>query len=327
MVAPTIYRSDDSSAPSLTGTVGSLVALLKAILVDGYGSKTAAGWTEPYTSTNKAVFKQGAGHQRYLRVDDTAAQMARLTAFESMSGVDTGSYSLASFGIQTYASFPTNAQVSGGLYMRKSTTADSTARPWLCVASNKIFYLIVGGSTTTIATLSGGDSHLTFGDFESVIIGDRYNTVLAAATNSSTSDTSNALGARHSLTNFSSTGRYTLGNGLQLLSPSNVTIRSMGVNSQTSSGVGGAAVPNPADSKVRLSRIAVMETSTSPPTNVANVLRGYMPGLWAPDHLYSGFTTLDTMSGAVGSSLEGKNFLIVNTAGTNCVVFETNGGY
>jgi hypothetical protein len=40
-----IYRSTDGSAPVLTGQAGKLTDLLDAILVNGYGSKTAAGWT------------------------------------------------------------------------------------------------------------------------------------------------------------------------------------------------------------------------------------------------------------------------------------------
>jgi hypothetical protein len=39
-----IYKSTDANAPVLyPNTVGSLNALLKAVLVDGYGSQTGAG--------------------------------------------------------------------------------------------------------------------------------------------------------------------------------------------------------------------------------------------------------------------------------------------
>ena len=49
-----IYKSTDSGAPTLTGQAFSLISLLLACLVDGYGSKAAAGWTKPYTGTNLA---------------------------------------------------------------------------------------------------------------------------------------------------------------------------------------------------------------------------------------------------------------------------------
>ena len=39
----TVYRSDDAGAPNLTGAAGSLIAILDAVLVNGYGAKPAAG--------------------------------------------------------------------------------------------------------------------------------------------------------------------------------------------------------------------------------------------------------------------------------------------
>lgn len=68
----TAYFSTDASAPTLTGTTGSLVALLDAILVNGYGAKAAAGWSIAYTGTSKRDYKQGTGSNGYyLDVDDS----------------------------------------------------------------------------------------------------------------------------------------------------------------------------------------------------------------------------------------------------------------
>ena len=41
-MAVTVYRSTDASAPLLTNSNGSLIAVLRACLVDGYGSKPPA---------------------------------------------------------------------------------------------------------------------------------------------------------------------------------------------------------------------------------------------------------------------------------------------
>jgi hypothetical protein len=61
-----VYRSTDASAPVLTGQVGSLTALLDAILVNGYGALTAAGWTIAQTTTNKRGYKQNTtGFQQH----------------------------------------------------------------------------------------------------------------------------------------------------------------------------------------------------------------------------------------------------------------------
>ncbi|MGE3907973.1 MAG: hypothetical protein AB7K36_01385, partial [Chloroflexota bacterium] len=57
MTTTRIYRSTDSGAPVLTGQAGSLLNLLDKCLVDGYGSKAAAGWSRPYTGTNKTAYR------------------------------------------------------------------------------------------------------------------------------------------------------------------------------------------------------------------------------------------------------------------------------
>lgn len=100
-----VYHSTDSSAPVLSGQVGALIGVLDAILVNGYGSKAAVGWTKAFSGTNMAAYKQSAGsNQLYLRVDDTNATDARVVGYETMSDVNTGT-----------GPFPTATQQSGGL--------------------------------------------------------------------------------------------------------------------------------------------------------------------------------------------------------------------
>src|SRR5574337_1134523 len=70
MAAPTVYRSSDASAPTLSGTAGDLVNVFDKCLVAGYGAKSPAGWSKPYTGSSIAVFRQGGGNLHYLRVQD-----------------------------------------------------------------------------------------------------------------------------------------------------------------------------------------------------------------------------------------------------------------
>src|SRR5262245_48942529 len=120
MPAPILYRSTDASAPVLTGQVGTLITLLDACLVSGYGSKAAPGWTKPYTLTNAGAFKHGSGSRSmYLHVDDNCtptglARDAGSFCWETMSAYNTGT-----------GQFPTVAQRATGLYWRKSATADA----------------------------------------------------------------------------------------------------------------------------------------------------------------------------------------------------------
>lgn len=180
MPTVTVYASTDSSAPVLTGAVGSLNSLLDACLVSGYGggSKSPAGWTKPYTGTNKAVFRMDttAGNTGfYLNVDDAAsgaggAREALMTGFETMSAAGTGTNQ-----------FPTAAQLNlgsapaGAVVCRKSNTADSTARAWTLVASNTFFYLFTESGDITNPTAA---SVFCFGDIISYKASDAYRCII-----------------------------------------------------------------------------------------------------------------------------------------------------
>lgn len=169
-----IYRSSDASAPSLSGSVGSLIALLDACLVNGYGSQTAAGWTKAFSTTNKAAYKQnltGANNSSgmYLYVDDTGpgaggAREARTCGFETMSAITpTGT-----------GQFPTSAQSLigvGTLIIRKSTTADATTRAWTLVANGQTIYLSI---ETGDQVQPLGSMIFVFGDFKSYKASDQY---------------------------------------------------------------------------------------------------------------------------------------------------------
>lgn len=157
-----VYKSTDASAPTLTGAVGSLIALLDACLVNGYSGKSAAGWAKSFSGTNKATYRNSAtdGTGYYLYVDDAApstAKEARVTGFQTQSALGVGT-----------GQFPLNAQLSigtspaGAVVWRKSNTADSTARAWTLIADDTVFYLNVetGDLTTPVMPYL-----MAFGDF------------------------------------------------------------------------------------------------------------------------------------------------------------------
>lgn len=156
----TLYQWTDASAPSLTGQVGSLTALLDAILVNGYGSVSAAGWSIAYTSTNKRQYAMASGGTgRQLYVDDTGpggggAKEARVTGWVGGSGLNAGT-----------RQFPTTTQMtspSGAVVWRKSNTADTTVRPWRAVADGHTLWLMLynGDFTTPLPA-----QMCAFGDF------------------------------------------------------------------------------------------------------------------------------------------------------------------
>lgn len=126
----------------LTGTAGSLVAVLDACLVNGYNTNNppGSGWTIAFTATNQRIYRQPVGtNQLYLRVDDTFGNYARVYGCEAATAIGTGS--------QT-GLFPTTTQQSGGLYWVKSNAVDATARSWVVIATGSIFYMYVVTGTT-----------------------------------------------------------------------------------------------------------------------------------------------------------------------------------
>lgn len=144
-MAVTVYKSTDASAPVLTGAVGSLVALLDACLVNGYGAKATSGWTKPFTGTNKASYRMVTTSNTgfYLNVDDSGggtggAREAFMTGYQTMTALATGT-----------GQFPTSAQLNlgsapaGAVICRKSNTADATARAWTIVADGSCVYVFI----------------------------------------------------------------------------------------------------------------------------------------------------------------------------------------
>lgn len=127
------------------------------------------GWAREYNGTNLEVFRSAdvAGTRHYLRVDDSGAEPreARVVSYETMSDANTGSNPS-----------PTAAQVSGGGFWTKSTSASGTTRAWVLAGDGRTFYLSVAfGGTTAYATVG-------FGDFESFKGSDAYANFIQVAT-------------------------------------------------------------------------------------------------------------------------------------------------
>lgn len=292
MAVPTVYKSTDGSAPVLDGQAGSFVNLLDKCLVAGYGSKSAAGWSKPYTATNKAVFLQGAasGVDSYLDVDDSGAgaattQEANVRGYEAMTAVATGTNP-----------FPTTAQVaSPGMYIRKSAAATSTARAWVVIADEKTFYLfILSGDSAGLYQTFG------FGDFYSFKPSDAWRAVILGA-NASGANVNAGLNLSSLAASQASAvaGAYAPRNLAAAAGSSPLSLLGLGT-AWTTVGTG----PNPPDGNIFLNRLTMGE-------NAANGLRGYLRGLYQIVTA-SGLNDGDTFSGATGTDFAGRTFLVLN---------------
>ena len=134
------YSSLDIGALQLTDTNNSLNAVLKSVLVDGYGSKPGAGWTMPFSGTNTAVFQQGAGgNNRFFRFVDagylgTTNRVAFCRGYESMTAVSTGT-----------GPFPTTGMVgsNGPVALRYATQSVVNNSRWEIYASSSYCHVLV----------------------------------------------------------------------------------------------------------------------------------------------------------------------------------------
>jgi len=160
-----VYLSTDSGAPVLNGQSGSLANLLYKCLVDGYGSNDPAGWTLEYSGTNTVAFRNSlaaGGTGCHVRIADNTSNNARLVVYKSMSAIDVGTDPA-----------PSESLASGGYYIYKSSSGDSTPRAWMLIADERTFYMCCETSPSWSNTYWYWNS-FSAGDFEPETPGDEF---------------------------------------------------------------------------------------------------------------------------------------------------------
>lgn len=310
-----VYRSTDSSAPVLTGQAGALVTLLDAVLVNGYGSKSAAGWTKPYSGTNKAAYRNNSttGTGAYLRVDDNITSYfhrAYVTGYSAMTTIDAGTDAVPS-GTQTYGGWG------------KSNTQDATARPWVIVADEFRFYIFV-------RTGENGSDWATgfFGDIVSYKAADAYRAMIMCRY---TTNGVSSMNYNYDYLPYFGGSQSGMGggqNGVSLLrdhtgsaNPRTAGLHTDAFKAQAPTSVSnafwsgslGMPYPAPVNNGIMIAPVWVH--------HAGNVVRGHMPGLWAPLHS-RGPADGDTFTGT--GALAGKTFEVFNVYMNGQLVIETS---
>jgi hypothetical protein len=314
----TFYSSADASAPTLNGVAGSLVTVLDAILVNGYGSNASAGWTisgsGPSSAANQRAYKLGSGTQFHFSVDDNApniANEARIRGFESVSSGTVGS-----------GQFPSTAQgigSAGFLCARKSNTASAAARQWVAFADSRTLYFFSSTTDTAGAYLA-----FAFGDFYTLaaptdvwncmIVGRLVEANVAASTEGlcTLSVPSVATGGGGASTASHYVARTYGGTGGSIsVSKHGDAGKTVDTWSNTAAGglgVNGIQTPNSADNAYYLSPIWVCEPTGS-------VVRGRMRGFWHLCHASAGFSDGQIFTGV--NDVAGKTFKIITKTFNN----------
>lgn len=301
MTTTRIYRSTDTSAPVLTGQVGSFKDLLKKVLYgDGLGvaygvgpsQKTAAGWALAYESGNKIALRNalGAGGSGfYLRIDDTGgtaagAKEAMMIGYLSMSDIDTG-----------VNPTPTAAQMTNGAPVRKSETADATARPWVIVADELGFWMHIQSNPASASL----DGIYGAGDLDSFVPGDAYRFyVLGRSLANSGSGASHFVVAASGFNVSTTTGCWVGRSYTQSGNPVSIAIATPGYRNDVIGATQGIANPGPGSGDIFWVPGVAVENAC---------VRGRFRGIYAPLNNMTAvarYTAYPNPTGmAVGSSL------------------------
>lgn len=269
------------------------------------------GFTKAFNSTNLAAYRSSdaTGTQFYLRVDDTGTNNARVVGYETMTAISTGD-----------RAFPTEAQLSGGMFWPKSSAADSSTRQWSLYGNGKTFYLCVRWTTAAGAMGVVG----SFGDLIKAGSTDAYAAYIHGP---SSSIVVNAPGSSSLEMDHMSNGsvdtrapRAFTGVGAPVTMSRNYPVF---VNSTSGYRSGEAApanhipFPNPADGGVYVAPWFAVEGTTG-------VLRGRYPGYYAfPQKIdQSVFAQREKLSALAG--LTGRKVMVQNS-NTGCYCFDITG--
>lgn len=268
--------------------------------------KAGLQWARPFAAgTNSQTYRSAdtSSNRFYLQVIDNSAtagtgKEAQIYGAEVMSADQT----------VTSGRFPTAANWTNGLCVRKSTTANSTVREWTCKGDGKTFYV----TSTTGDGGANATNTFGFGYFHSFKSGDGYNTFIAGsgtfnvanATQFPAHNTVFSLTPSNTTTPFVVARLYSqVGGGVGAICSSFVLLAS-GVGGGTSTSLW--AYPNGADSGFYLGPIFISDS--------AGHLRGRLPGLYAPGpaSALSNYDEITNITGLTGVTLM---YELVSSAG------------
>lgn len=174
-MAYVVYRSTDASAPTLGPGAGGLIGVLRACLVGtagvAYGSKSSAGWTEPFTSVGDvAVFRNSSstGTGAYFRFDDSNTSGNRPVSFR---------------GYATMSNLSTGTKATAARYTHRAhNSSGATNLSWLVIADEQTCYFTCWQSGGT----SNNPNPSMIGDIESYQTADAYRYAVMGCLTSST---------------------------------------------------------------------------------------------------------------------------------------------
>lgn len=257
--------------------------------------RAEAGWRLAFSDTNLAAYQSNSlGQQCYLRVNDSTLYSAACLGYEAMSDINTGT------GI-----FPSNSDYG----MVRSLANNSADTPWEVIADNQIFYMHVDfNRNTNYFALQG------FGNIISLNNADVYHCIIARGLAGPGGTVPVQGGAKSSLF---------LANSSDIQMPRAYTQTGGAVSANLKASYlsiwGNSSIPYP-DSFINsllASKIYVL--------NGSNVVRGILPGMYAPLNNFSSQAHHKTIiTGSPGLSLR-DIILLGGSANRDGVAFDITG--
>jgi hypothetical protein len=306
------YSSEDIGAPALSGSSGSLVNVLDAYLVNGYGSKSPVGWLKPIANTTNphvGCWQQPSGSQFVLYINDSGPNGSAGVREAWAVGWESISYITPPVGTGS-GQFPLPSQLltTGHVVVRKS--ADFTLRKeWVLFADDRTFYLFINPEDSSLTDRYTG---LWFGDFYSIkSTFDKYKCMIVGRyTENSSTATGDAMDLIHAASNASNLHCFAARNYMGFPyadgSVGSVQFNKCG-NISTTGGSGqpiGGQILNPnIDNGMYMNPIIIQEV------NQNNPLRGWFRGMYQVCHPPSDFNCGQIITGA--NRYAGKSFELI----------------
>jgi hypothetical protein len=176
-----VFKSTDANAPRFALSAGQFKNMLKAVLVDGYGTTPSLGWTLEYESGNIAVFRMKGGTRYYLRLDDNnninGTEYANgFSAFKTMDSLNTGTERVPSLGISQF-------------WFRKRYGGTANV-PWMVIGDDAGFILLIQNqyvsNPNSIAEILWSANY--FGDYVPFDVRNKWNFCILGSFNVSNSN-------------------------------------------------------------------------------------------------------------------------------------------
>jgi hypothetical protein len=128
---------EDADAPNLLRVIGSPLAMLKAVLVDGYGSTPGLGWEFVWENSNTLVLRN-QGTRTFVRFYQDQTYRFYIKAYESMSDIDTGLFECPD---------PANESANNfQCWFTSSGTNMASPNYWMILGDDKGFWLAWSGN-------------------------------------------------------------------------------------------------------------------------------------------------------------------------------------